>query len=167
MRSSISSGKNGNVTAQDDTSILFSFGDTIQIPSGEELSISDSNLIRKYNLESHYHDYDGHDYFHASIGPTLSLYKEHAISYIAGFTVRMARKKLLCQTCRESLESSTYNNRNSFLQFKNHGGLVKPSKSVEIVCQEVEKCIERMMSVTNGKLPQGMFSFFSFFKVKR
>ena len=55
MRSSISSGKNGNVTAQDDTSILFSFGDTIQIPSGEELSVSDSNLIRKYNLESHYH----------------------------------------------------------------------------------------------------------------
>ena len=41
-----------------------------------------------------------------------------------------------------------------FLQLKDRGGLFKPSKSVIKVCEEAEKCIQRMMAVTNGKLPR-------------
>jgi hypothetical protein len=42
-----------------------------------------------------------------------------------------------------------------FLQLKDRGNPFKPSESVVIVCQEGEKCFQRMLTINAGKLPQG------------
>jgi hypothetical protein len=42
-----------------------------------------------------------------------------------------------------------------FLQLKDRGNPFKPSESVVIVCQEGEKCLQRMLTINAGKLPQG------------
>jgi len=41
-----------------------------------------------------------------------------------------------------------------FVKYKDRGGLVKPSKSVIVVCRETEKCFNRMKAVLGDNLPQ-------------
>jgi len=43
---------------------------------------------------------------------------------------------------------------NLFVKFKDHGGLVNPSCSVTVVCQETEQCFYRMKAVLCDRLPQ-------------
>ena len=40
-----------------------------------------------------------------------------------------------------------------FLQLKDRGNLYKPSQSVITVCTETEKCFQRMLKTSGGKLP--------------
>ena len=41
----------------------------------------------------------------------------------------------------------------SFLQLKDRGSLFKPSESVICICEETDKCFQRMLKVTDGNLP--------------
>ena len=57
-------------------------------------------------------------------------------------------------TCCKALGSKKGVANTSFLEYKDRGNLFKPSKDVIMVCEETEKCFQRMLSVTQGKLPR-------------
>ena len=84
----------------------------------------------------------------------LSEFKSSAITYIAGYVVRMTRKFLSCGgDCAAALTTGTVM-ASSFLEKKNRGGLVRPAPDVVKVCETTEKCFQRLLNVTGGDLPQ-------------
>ena len=65
----------------------------------------------------------------------------------------MVLKHKCCFQCSQSLGSKKHRYESGFLQLKDHGGLVKPSRSALIVCEEAVKCFERLLLTTAGELP--------------
>jgi CRISPR/Cas system-associated protein endoribonuclease Cas2 len=63
----------------------------------------------------------------------------------------MTEKKTYCMPCCQALGSSAHKLESSFLLLKDRGSLFKPTESVITVCEETEKCFQRM-TVTDGKL---------------
>ena len=152
LRSSVQGGI-GNVKQRDQTNILYMIGDTCRV-NGKDLVISDAALAKRYGLsERSLPDDTDTDYMDAPQMSTLSEYKEASISYIAGYVAKMAEKQILCMVCCESIGSRKHSHESIFLEFKDRGGLFKPTWSVIEVCKESEKNIERMMNKTNGRLP--------------
>ncbi len=69
------------------------------VPTG----ISDVAIARRYDLELRQPEATDHDYCDVSNAMELSKYKEVAISYIAGYVVRMVEKKVHCPECATAL----------------------------------------------------------------
>ena len=151
MRSSIQAGK-GNCQIRDPTAILHVIGDTCNI-NDQSVTISDAALIRKYDLSERKPIQHDHDYSDAPNIANLSEYKKAAISYIAGYVAKMADKKILCLPCCKALGSRKHIAQSAFLKLKDRGELFKPTESVIKICQETEKCFQRMLTKTGGKLP--------------
>ena len=143
MRHDIHNG-DGNCTIIDNTKIL-------QVSNVTQSAVS---IARKYDMLTREPISNDHDYADIPNFESLSLYKEAAVNYIAGYVVRMTKKKLQCMPCIRSLERHDGGSHN-FLIMKDNGGLVKPSSSVVSVCMETEKCFQRMIKTSNGKLPLG------------
>lgn len=59
--------------------------------------------------------------------------------YISGFIVKKLFKKIECESCQKCLIQQSDKNPNSLIKIKNRGGLLYPSKAVEVLCQESEK----------------------------
>ena len=55
--------------------------------------------------------------------------------------------------CCNALGSRNHPALSKFLAFKDRGGLFKPSSSVIKVCEETEKCFDKMLAATGGNLP--------------
>ena len=53
----------------------------------------------------------------------------------------------------QALRENCYEEGDSLLKMKDRGGLVKPSTSVVIVCEQTEKCFQKIKSALDGKLP--------------
>lgn len=70
---------------------------------------------------------------------TLSMYVSDIVQYIAGFVVRKLKKKLGCVTCLQYLEDNYTNS--ILITIKNKGALIKPSKSVIVICHSTERFI--------------------------
>ena len=149
MRSTIEGGK-GNCQKLDPTSILHIIDDTCNV-NKEDVTITNAALIRKYDLTERASISD-HDY---AIPNTFNLseFKKASISYIAGYVARMAEKKTLCMPCCKALGSAKHQPESTFLKLKDRGNLFKPKQSVITVCEETEKCFQRMMKVSGGSLP--------------
>ena len=62
-----------------------------------------------------------------------SEYKEAAVTYIAGYVVNMAKKRVSCERCQEALVAENAEHHN-FVVFKSWGGLQQPSPSVAAIC---------------------------------
>ena len=152
MRTSIA-GNNGNCIKRDGTYILTLSQQSIS--KSDAVTLTNTSLIRKYGLERKCTDLED-DFLNdiPDIMDSLSEYKKAAISYIAGYAARMAIKKLVCEICIAALGSVTNDSFTPFLAFKDKGGLFKPSISVIRVCEEAEKCFQRMLAATAGKLPR-------------
>jgi len=110
-------------------------------------------IIRKYDLSEMSHTADNHDEMACPSIVHLSEFKEAAISYIAGFVAQMGTKQLICAACCIALGSRKGYTSSNFIQLKDRGNLFKPTSSVIRVCKETEKCIQRMVLATDGKLP--------------
>jgi hypothetical protein len=153
MRHNIKGGR-GNCTPQDDTEILNSVQDQHEInsiPTG----ISDVAIARRYDLELRQPAADDHDYCDVSNAMELSEYKEAAISYIAGYVVKMVEKKIHCPQCLAVLTTSKESIPDLFVTWKTNGGLKLPSHGLIKICEETEKCVMRMLNVNGGGLPHG------------
>ena len=153
-------GVGGNAIAIDKTNILFVTCNYVSIKS-VHTDISDLSLIRRYDMIERMPSKIDHDYCDLANSFTLSTYKEYVVAYIAGYVVRMARRELSCSNCLKSLctESSTITVTNPkllFVEFRDKGGLVKPSSSVILVCEASEKCLQRILNCNNGKLPKNV-----------
>ena len=149
MRSTIEGGK-GNCQKLDPTSILHIINDTCNT-NKEDVSITSAALIRKYDLTERSPISD-HDYAIPNTS-NLSEFKQASISYIAGYVAKMAEKKILCMPCCKALGSVNHQAESIFLKLKDRGSLFKPTQSVITICEETEKCFERMMKVSGGNLP--------------
>ena len=151
MRHNIEGG-HGNCTPQDDTEILNSVQDQHEINS-VPTGISDVAIARRYDLELRQPAADDHDYCDVSNAMELSEYKEAAISYIAGYVVKMVEKKIHCPQCLAALITSKENIPDLFVTWKTNGGLKLPSLGLIKICEETEKCVMRMLNVNGGGLP--------------
>ena len=113
----------------------------------------DISIAQRYDLQLRQPATIVHDYCDASNAMELSEYKEAAISYIAGFVAKMAKKRICCPECVSTLSVSSNTAQMSFVTWKNNGGLTIPSPSLLKVCKETEKCLMRMLKTTSGHLP--------------
>ena len=159
VRSAIA-GTNGNCEQRDATQIL-NFEHTSF--NKKKITLSEVSLMRLYDLESvpsaGVEEIDDEeeeffdDYFDLDYGG-LSEYKQAVISYTAGFSAKMAKSKLVCPICIDALGSIRHQYESAFLTFKDRGDLFKPSESVVFICEETERCFQRMLHSTNGNLPR-------------
>ena len=153
LRSSIQ-GQNGNCQKQDQTDILEVISDSFKTKSAT-VTVNDTAIIRKYELEVNYEtSNDDDDLSSAPHMTPLSEFKTAAISYIAGYVVQMVKKKITCPTCCEVLSSAQWQPECTFIALKDRGKLIKPTASVLKICLETERCFQRMLNSTGGKLPQ-------------
>ena len=104
--------------------------DTCEV-GGENITFSEISIIRKYDISDRNPNNSDHDYVDAPNIQNLTDFKEAAISYVAGYVVKMVKQKISCADCIESLGSKNYS---AFLSKKSRGGLIKPSFSVERIC---------------------------------
>ena len=72
---------------------------------------------------------------------------------IAAYEAKMANKQLQCMQCCNALGSRNHHTNSKFMALKDRVGLFKPTKNVENVCEETEKCFNRMLETTGGNLP--------------
>ena len=151
MRHNIEGGR-GNCTPQDDTKILNGVQDQCDINS-VPTGVSDVAIARRYDLELRQPTDTDHDYCDVSNAMELSEYKEAAISYIAGYVVRMVEKKIHCSQCIAALTTTKECIPDLFVTWKSNGGLRLPSDGLLKVCKETEKCVMRMLNVNKGGLP--------------
>lgn len=93
-----------------------------------------------------------HDYSILPYVESISEFKDAAIHYIAGFVVKKM-EKILCMPC--SLALSSDSSMHAFIALKNRGGLQNPSTNIVEVCKASERCFQRLLTTSGGKLPQG------------
>ena len=67
----------------------------------------------------------------------------------------MMKRQVKCLPCTEALTTQS-GKVHKFVALKDRGGLQKASDSVISVCLETEKCFQRLMKISDGKLPQGL-----------
>lgn len=138
---------NGNVTAQDSTRMLML---TTLVSKTEETPHSNEIIA---NLQSD-EDIINLDMFCQG----LSRFKENVVTYVAGYVVKMVKKKTHCQECREALvceedaakNSSWY----SLTLRKKWGALILPSHDVIQVCFETEKVLHGLLNSSKSFLSQ-------------
>jgi hypothetical protein len=171
MRHNVEGGL-GNFTVQDSTAVLAVTLDSVVVDNLQQDSLQMS-VARMYDLQLRTPATSEHDYADFPNAIMLSEYKKAVVSYIAGFVVRMVKKKISCCDCQSALTASheaclaagtqastSVSSLTStavdsqFLTLINRGGLIKASDSVIIVCEETEKCFQRMRAAVGDKLPQ-------------
>ncbi len=91
LRSSIE-GQNGNCQKQDETDNLEAIGDSFKT-NDKTVTVNDAAIIRKYDSQGEHQSQHEEDLSDAPNIPFVSEFKTAAISYIAGYVVRMVEKK--------------------------------------------------------------------------
>ena len=157
LRSHIEGGK-GTCEKRDPIEILSVITDIYN--SNKETTVNTNTitgaaLIRKYDLIERNPVQEDHDYCDSPSISVISEFKKASISYIAGYVAKKVEKQLQCSDCCTALGSQTNTPPSEFLKLKDKGKLYKPTQSVIKICEETEKCFERMLAATDGKLPHG------------
>ena len=106
-------------------------------------TISEAILIQRYNLSEIRLTFDA-SYSTVSQITEISEVKAQIIPYIAGYVAHMAMKKVSCMECCQSLGFISHTAESEFLEFKDMGGLFKPTQSVTQVCKEAEICTKNV-----------------------
>ena len=75
----------------------------------------------------------------------------------SGSAAKITARFTICPNCCEALGSRTHGSNSPFLNFKDQGGLFKPSKSVVTICKLTELKIRQLLRQTQGKPPQGEY----------
>jgi len=81
--------------------------------------------------------------------PALSDYVENVSEYIAGFVVKRLLSRLKCNDCRFLLISDEPTSNGAFLEYRDKGGLVKPSGDVVYIIHTAEKVFRTMINTHN------------------
>ena len=88
----------------------------------------------------------------------LTDYKEAVVVYIAGYVVKMVKKKILCKTCQDALicsrEEAERNFSFALLNRKRWGQLIDASGDVIALCNETEKVFSGLLQKSEAFLPK-------------
>ena len=145
MRHKIKCGT-GNCSVLDNTTLL----------NVETKSQSTVSVERKYDLLVREQPIQNeHDYADFPNFETVPEFKTAAINYIAGAVVKIVQRRLKCMVYNKALTTCDDEQIHQLIKLKDRGGLVKASPSVISVCLESEKCFQRLLKRSGGKLPQG------------
>ena len=148
-------GGRGNCVPQDDTEMLSNVEDESNSKSST-IEIEDVTIARRYDLALRDEPAaTDHDYCDVPNVLELSEFKTSAISYIAGYVVRMVERKIHCLKCLAALTTTKEKIPDLFVVWKSNGGLKLPSPGLLKICEETEKCVMRMLKVNQGGLPHG------------
>jgi len=124
----------------------------------EFLDPFDNTFLKDFDLEERAPTVCDHDYVDAPAISQLSAFKEAAVTYMAGYVVRMVLKLVKCDTCKLALFSKErrFSSLTSpqLLQRKDRGGLMVPSEEVEFVCHQAELIFSQILKVKKGLVPQ-------------
>ena len=140
----------GNCIPQDETTIIkFS-----QTPNNDDSSIlkeaGASKLIENKDIAS------DHDYIPTPSKIFLTDYKKEVITYIAGFTIKMVRKRIKCPIFIIALVNSKEET-NSRLTFANDtGGLIHAHNDTITAYERTEHCFQFLRKTNNvfsNKIP--------------
>ena len=154
MRHNITGGR-GNCVPQDDTEMLNSVEEQSNSKS-LTIEIDDVTIARRYDLALRDEPTaTDHDYCDVPNVMELSEFKTSAISYIAGYVVRMVERKIHCLKCLAALTTTKEKVPDLFVVWKSNGGLKLPSQGLLKICEETEKSVMRMLNVNHGGLPHG------------
>jgi len=117
------------------------FGNCSIMDNTKNLSVTEKAKDSVLTLESTWlpqqNIYIDHDYFENYT--KISSFVEDTSMYNGGFIVKKLFKKIECESCQKCLIQQSDKNPNSLTKIKNRGGLLYPSKAVEVLCQESEK----------------------------
>ena len=151
MRHQVTGGR-GNCIPQDDTEMLSNFEDNNN-RKFSRIEIDQVTIVRKYDLALRPEPVTtDHGYCDAPNVMELSEFKSAAISYIAGYVVRMVQEKIHCLKGLAALTTTKKKIPDLFVVWKSNGGLKLPTPGLLKICEETEKCVMRMLKVTNGGL---------------
>lgn len=111
-----------------------------------------TSMLKNDNLEEQIGVIESHDHDYFASIERMNSYVEDVTIYIAGFVAMKLERKIACDTCKNSLTSTTTTHESKLAEIKDRGGLKKPSKCLQTVCIESEK-IFRQYSIefTNQK----------------
>ena len=109
--------------------------------ANKNINLTNSALIRKYDLIEKVPVKDEHDYTDAPNIVYLSEYKHAAIQYIAGYVAKSVTKQILCIQCKKALFDKEKKS-SDFVNNKDKGGLRHAFKSMIKICSEREKCFQ-------------------------
>jgi len=105
-----------------------------------------------------------HDYvFHSN----LSQYSKEIVIYISGFVAKKVLSKARCTECSSAVVGSKENLENTFLAFKNQGGLIFPSDDIIQICMHSEVTLrsfsshELLTASLKERLEQDIFNKFT------
>ena len=113
----------GNCTVQDTTTILSVTLDSIPVQGLQEDTL-DMSVARMYDLQPRVPLTSDHDYVNIPNKAILSQYKKAVVSYIAGYVVRMVKRKIKCAECHLTLtaeDEMVANVGSQFISLKNRG----------------------------------------------
>lgn len=149
----------GNCNIQDKTKILHITLDSHSNNNVSQAGILDISIIKRYDLDQT--DEDDQVLGETITKNILTEYKRQVIPYMAGYVVRMVDRKLRCEQCLAALRikniSIAESHNSEFLEFRDRGGLIKPSASVVSICEITEQYLQRVTAACPGKLPQGPY----------
>ncbi len=141
MRHNITGGR-GNCVHQDDTEMLSNVEDESNSKSST-IEIEDVTIARRYDLALRDEPAaTDHDYCDVPNVLELSEFKTSAISYIAGYLVRMVERKIHCLKCLAALTTTKEKIPDLFVVWKSNGGLKLPSPGLLKICEETENVRE-------------------------
>ena len=132
QRAGVSPGKQGNVSAQDDTDLLI-------IPSEGHKRPRKAIFCEPL-----------HSYWDTALSLKMSPFVENILEYISGWVVRKLQQKLLCNKCLNCLvvlKDNKQCNNCSLLQVKDNGALVVPSAAVVRVVQHAERIMRATVDI--------------------
>ena len=156
MRHNVQDGL-GNCIVQDAATMLHVTMDSIKANNVQQDTLYMS-VARMYDLQCRPPLAHEHDYADIPNKSAISAYKLTVIHYIAGYVVRMVKRKIKCCQCQLALTDEALQSFGNTvgLQFMmlNNRGLVKASPRVILVCCETEKCFQRIHHASDDKLPQ-------------
>lgn len=152
----IKAGGSGNCLSQDET-IFLTVSKRIVKTSIDSSSVHQQRLFDESPLFEFERDEDD-EYPLEILSGTSTEYQQNVITYIAGYVVKMVKKRISCNVClsvltvndTESLKSSKF----ALLKAKNRGGLIFPSLDLITVCLETEKLLQKYRIRSSDSLPK-------------
>lgn len=96
---------------------------------------TDKNVVTEKLITFGENSHFDHDYvFHSN----LSQYSKEIVIYISGFIAKTLLCTLTCETCSSTIAGTKDDLENTFLAFKNQGGLTFPSDDLIRICMDFE-----------------------------
>lgn len=143
MRCGVQPGITGNVTPQDNTSLISGAAAHLDASNGP-MSPHDEAALPFDNVPSIVLD-------HAYLPTRFGYLLDNSLVYISGWVVKKAMTKLSCNSCRSSLVTDDapqeFSQHYHLLRLKNSGGLMIPSGGTVKVIRSAERCIRHLMKV--------------------